>query len=166
MTPFSGGTGSIYDPFLIANRSDFESMVDEEYYSKGYCFKQIADVDFKSIFWGPYTTKDIFTGFFDGNNKIISNLTTDFGLFGNVSNSGIIRVNIQNGAATNINDNSLFGFVAAQCHGGSYVAGCNVSGTATKTYSGAGAGTSGVGGICGGVEESRLEYNYANLLSN
>jgi len=163
MGDFSGGSGTLYSPFLIANKSDFETMFLDEYRTQGYYFKQTANIDFESVFWEPTGHYyDAFTGDYDGNNKIISNLTTNYGLFPTLNSGSVIRVTVQNGILTDIGENNIFGFIAPQCTN-SHIAGCNVSGSGSKSYSGAGAAYGGVGGVCGGATNSLVEYNISDV---
>ena len=94
---FSGGSGTAEDPYQIAAVEDLIALGENtEYY--GNYFILTADLDLsgydfsKAVIAGGYSTE--FTGSFDGNNHIISNLTISGGyycsLFGCVDSDGVV----------------------------------------------------------------------------
>ncbi len=88
---FSGGSGTVADPYLVATSDDLITMKDTSYLDSH--FKQTADIDLSGQSnWAPIGSSDYpFTGSYDGNGKLISNLTIDIpaasnvGLFGHVT---------------------------------------------------------------------------------
>jgi hypothetical protein len=98
--PFSGGAGSETNPFLIANRTDLDSIrhyigVD----NAGLYFKQTADIDLGASNWTPIggsssTLSNQFRGKFHGGGYKILNLKVNAqygGLFGVVNAGAIIE---------------------------------------------------------------------------
>lgn len=90
---FTGGSGTKEDPFLISTAQELQAVAAETSAS----FKLINNIDLSSVSWEPIgNPENKFTGNFDGNGKIISNITvsgasSNRGLFGVVSGSAIIK---------------------------------------------------------------------------
>ncbi|MBN2282671.1 MAG: LamG domain-containing protein [Deltaproteobacteria bacterium] len=102
---FSGGSGTVADPYLVANVSD---LVEIRSLTANLAlhYKQTASIDLFGYDpgdgngWIPIAgggTGDLFTGSYDGQHYTISNLTIDrpitinVGLFGHVGRGGVIR---------------------------------------------------------------------------
>ena len=97
---YSGGFGTLEDPYLIANKADLIEFSVKQYDYNKY-FKMTADINFEgATFWGiaQYSNKtpgfqgNEFTGNFDGNGHVISNFKIsgrrDYnGLFGRIGNT-------------------------------------------------------------------------------
>ena len=90
---FSGGGGSLADPYLISTAADMQTLsANSVHWSKH--FKLTADLDLFGVAMTPIGTPGTpFSGTFDGNGQTISNLTIDLlavdfvGLFGAVNNA-------------------------------------------------------------------------------
>ncbi len=109
------GSGTSADPYQIWNANDLNAIgANTTYY--GSCFKLMADINLGGITYTdaviPYSDTT-FTGVFDGNTHIISNLTINtsgastsyLGLFGCLDNAvlknlGIKNLNITTGASS------------------------------------------------------------------
>ena len=163
--PYSGGSGAEADPYLIANRVNLlELSSNTADYSK--CFKMIADIDLTGeIFTNAVVASDAdnntddfqgieFTGSFDGNDKIISNLNLTstgkdyIGLFGNVGADGTIKnLRLDNVAVSGGNDSDYIGSLVGINYG--LICRCSASGNVQ--------GSSFVGGLIGGSHGSVSE---------
>ena len=101
-TGFSGGRGTKASPYKITNGSELAYLAKQVNWGKtfeGVYFKLVNDIDMKGFPFQPIGGEDdshYFAGYFDGNNKTITNLnlmseeTTHFmnvGLFGCVKNA-------------------------------------------------------------------------------
>ena len=129
----------------------------------GYTIKLSSDVDLTNVSWTPIgNSSKHFQGIFDGQNHVISNLTTTApanadteyaaGLFGWVHYGGTVK----NVKMTNVNVNSIHyaGAVVGYIYG--IVENCHVDGgTVTSTVKNSDNGNS-VGGIAGYVAEESL----------
>ena len=89
---FSGGSGTADDPYLIANAVDLQNII----YRKSACYLQVADISLEGMNFLPIgTTEAPFTGVYDGNKCLITDLIlesaeqTHLGLFG--ASSGVVR---------------------------------------------------------------------------
>lgn len=95
---FSGGDGSIDNPYLIETAEQlvvFSKMVNDGRNFENYYIKQVADIDLNNIPWipmGEVNSGNCFLGVYDGNGHIIKNLNIEndiisnySGLFGNVA---------------------------------------------------------------------------------
>ncbi|MCF0219137.1 MAG: hypothetical protein HUK14_05085 [Muribaculaceae bacterium] len=100
---FSGGSGTVEDPWIIASEGDFYAM---ESYPNAH-FAMGANVDFKGAQWSGLTCN--FTGSFDGRGYIISNVElTGDGIFNKLSNAATVQ---------------NFSLFAAVANGRSFIAG-------------------------------------------
>jgi len=91
---WSGGEGTIKNPFLITNLDEFLKIYTNEEYMK-LNYKIIKDIDFSSISnWktSDYVNDMIFTGSIDGNNHVLYGLNStgeSSSLFGDIENATI-----------------------------------------------------------------------------
>ena len=79
---WSGGTGTIEDPFLINNAEDFIKIYTNEDYMQAH-YKLINDLDFSNIkSWniGSISNYQVFSGSLDGDNHTISKLISSSNL--------------------------------------------------------------------------------------
>lgn len=156
--PFAGGVGSESDPYLISTAEQMAQLAydtAQEIDYQGYYFKQTNDIDIGRLQWNPIgaSATEEFRGIFDGNDKVISNLTIgtsalpseleEIGLFGYLSGAVIHNVNIENASiysslpdyygeigvlaaevnSTLINHCSTSGTISSSSYSGSYVGG-------------------------------------------
>jgi len=104
---FSGGSGTVGDPYLISDANDLEAIgLDSNHWDKH--FKLTADLDLTGVAMMPIgNLATPFSGTFDGDDRTIANLTIDLpaissvGLFGyvfgvdpGIFNLGLINPNI------------------------------------------------------------------------
>jgi len=183
------GSGNANDPYQIWDACDVNTLGTETGYYASH-FKMMADVNMAGYL---YTTAviapdagPVFTGVFDGNNHVISNLTINtsgvnkyyLGLFGKVDSSaarienlGVIDASIIGGNYSyfigvlagwfedgTINNCYTSGSVAGYYNVGG-LAGLRNEGTITSCYT-SGSLTAGNSGLrCGGL----FGYNYGNI---
>jgi len=169
---YNGGSGTSDTPYLIASPADINTLgVTSGDWSK--CFKLIADINMADFTGTQYqiignaTTK--FTGTFDGNDHVISNLTyittsssTYYvGMFGYTSYAQIKNLGLDN---VNFSAKSRFlgGLVGYQSYGS--IANCYITG---KVSSNSSTSYSYVGGLIGYQTSGSAEscYNSANISS-
>ena len=132
---FSGGNGTQEDPWLISSSNDLIELADwvnsekaktfdmddcGTGYFHGYYFKQISNIDLTGVDYAPigYTDTDeiYFSGNYDGNNFIISNITstgkqdsdgqTMVGIFGFIVEAKIENIHVKNADFLAIGNNS------------------------------------------------------------
>ncbi|MZK55805.1 hypothetical protein GT484_08420 [Coprobacillus sp. BIOML-A1] len=132
---FSGGNGTQEDPWLISSSNDLIELADwvnsekaktfdmddcGTGYFHGYYFKQISNIDLTGVDYAPigYTDTDeiYFSGNYDGNNFIISNITstgkqdsdgqTTVGIFGFIVEAKIENIHVKNADFLAIGNNS------------------------------------------------------------
>ncbi|MDY0150737.1 MAG: GLUG motif-containing protein [Candidatus Cloacimonas sp.] len=107
---FSGGTGTLSDPFIVTTATELDSVR----FHLDSCFLQVADIDLgnvqysSGVGWQPlasYSVLGAFTGFYNGNGHTIENLTINIGdnenisclsLFGSIDNAQIMNVTLDN----------------------------------------------------------------------
>lgn len=147
---FSGGTGTVEDPYLIEHPYQLYNI--KNYLDKN--FKQISDIDLSlTSSWDPLGySYPYFTGTYDGNNKKISNLTINspttsyIGLFSQLgSSASITNLTIEN---ADITGNQNIGILTGKTMG--YIDNVSVTGKIS--------GSSSIGGISG--------YTYNSNISN
>lgn len=163
---YSGGTGSSTDPYVISNKTDLlDFAVNTNAYDQ--CFKMVTDIDLAGesfttaliapdmdngnfAFVGPR-----FTGSFDGQGHVVSNLVIDtqgvannyLGLFG--WNSGRIRnLGVENVSITG--GNYIGGLCGSNNEG--FISACHATGALN--------GGSFIGGLCG---FNKMESSYVNI---
>lgn len=132
---FSGGNGTQEDPWLISSSNDLIELADwvnsekaktfdmddcGTGYFHGYYYKQISNIDLTGVDYAPigYTDTDeiYFSGNYDGNNFIISNITstgkqdsdgqTTVGIFGFIVEAKIENIHVKNADFLAIGNNS------------------------------------------------------------
>ena len=152
--------GTLSDPFLICtvqDLMDFRDYVNNGNTTIGKYWKMMADLDLVGISnWNPIGNNPYpFQGNFDGNDKVISNLTINMGstnyigLFGRIGNAEIKNLGIDSCQITGSQCvGALVGWLSGistieNCH----VVDCNIS------------GYSHIGGLMGYV------YEYSNLIT-
>ena len=117
---FSGGNGSLNNPFLISNMVELTLLADSINNGNTYTGKHIAltsDIALGNINWKPIGNKaNPFKGNFDGNNHVISGFAiateTDYvGFFGYASKATIKNLTLKTG--TVIGRNYVGGIVGA-----------------------------------------------------
>lgn len=92
-TPFGGGDGSEDDPYLVCDPAHLDSIRDE----LDGAFLLAADVDMDGVAFDPIGDPqgDPFAGYFDGDERTISNLTMEAGtftaMFADVNDGGIVE---------------------------------------------------------------------------
>ena len=131
LAQFAGGSGTEADPYLIQTAQHLDNI--RNYRSA--CFLQISDIDLnippfnQGMGWTYLAPEwDPFTGKYDGNRFIISNLYENgraTGIFGCVENATIRRVNIQNASFFN-GTGTMGGGLLARAEN-SLIEYCNVS---------------------------------------
>ena len=178
------GSGTETDPYLIQDTNDFKRIdngISGGYYAGKY-FKQMADLNFGNVGTKEQSFIRIFAGNYDGNGKSISYNGTftgqqhgnhpddhytdnghgDYGLFGRVTNGGVIKklnVNAQilftakEGVG---NDNMNAGLLCGHLDNGT-ISYCNVTGEVASQINANNGGGGDVGLLCG-QSEGREEY--------
>lgn len=140
---FSGGMGTVASPYQVATVSDLGNVRN----FPGSCFIQTQDIDLSAVSnWEPIGgggTSGRFTGQYNGNGKIISNLTiskpsiSDIGLFGHIGEGTasapvvirdvhLVNVNVRGARCTG----SLAGCVTGNIY--TLIEGCSATGVAGK----------------------------------
>jgi hypothetical protein len=185
---FCGGDGSKNNPYLICNYRQLEYLSDSIYAdngdsTRGKHYKLMNDLDL-SVYknWKPIKN---FQGNFDGNGKIIQNLTINYpwenniGLFGSIYNAKIENLGVENDsivgysnvggivgytnnsivsncyATGNVNGNSDWSAYSSNIGG---LVGYNINSTISNCYAtGNVAGKGSSAGICGGLVGSNNE---------
>ncbi|NQT03016.1 MAG: hypothetical protein HQ580_13390 [Planctomycetes bacterium] len=185
---YEGGTGSAADPYLIYTA---EQMNEIGAHSGDWNkhFKLMADIDMNDIAGTDFNIIESFSGFFDGNDCTISNLSLsstgpdNTGLFstfgGEIRNLGLIKPDI---LAQGRNTGSLAGLlnhgIITNCYArgavvsGGYSVGGLIglnSGSITKCWStGSVSGDAYVGGLAGLTDDGtvNMSYSRANVSGN
>lgn len=149
---YSGGTGTIFDPYQIATAGDLALLADNNT-SNSY-YKQTAHIDLKGGYWKPIGGENSFSGNYQGNGYAIKNMTVlgdaapYSGLFGQMTNATIIGVRLENATVSNAVGNAAGTLVGyAQ---GSHIIACTAQGTVI------GNGT--CGGLVGNSQNSEIAY--------
>ena len=152
--PFSGGTGTQGDPWLIASQADLTALAEflnsgnaETFDTEnanvgnchGYYFKQTADIDLTGVTWEPigYSGSYYFAGNYDGGGHSITNAVSTgkvdpegyatAGIFGWVAFGSVANLHVKNAnfVATGQNNYSYVGGIAGVCYGSS-IENCSV----------------------------------------
>ncbi|HOK65264.1 MAG TPA: GLUG motif-containing protein [Anaerohalosphaeraceae bacterium] len=152
---FSGGTGTSTDPYLVSTAEELNTIGTSSAYWASY-FKLTANINMSGYTGTSYhiigniTTR--FTGGFDGNGYVISNLTytgtnvSYVGLFGYTQNAVIQNVQLVNVAISSTNGQNVGSLIGCQLYG--TTANCSVSGTVSGGYH--------TGGLAGSVLQGTL----------
>jgi len=155
------GDGSAGDPFKVANVADLKRVGTGEaglggIWAKDKHYKQVADINLQNIEWTPLGSS-YFRGTYDGGGYTISNLKItgnngDVGLFGKVTETGVIR-NVRL-TDVNISGKSNVGAVVGILMNGGTIDYCSVNRVnIVTTYLSA-------GGIVGDVYNSNCMVNH------
>ena len=140
---YNGGDGTENNPWQINNAAQMRRF--NMTHANGY-YKLTADIDLENILWTPVNLSN---SNFDGNGKVISNLTVsgynDMGLFGYLDKSAIRNLTAQD--ATVIGNATSNGIIAGSVNNGSTIVNCKSSGTVS------GIEISATGGIVGVVDK-------------
>ncbi|MFN7266862.1 MAG: GLUG motif-containing protein, partial [Bacteroidota bacterium] len=164
---FSGGSGTLADPYQISTVNDLVTLSANNTYV-GNHFIQTADIDASSTntlnsgagFRGIGSPSSRFTGTYNGNNKTITGLfinrptTASMGLFRSTSGATIKDLNLVN---VNITANDNTAAVVGWALGSSVIENVKVTGTSTIT-----ANATDCGGIAGEAENSTLTGCYVS----
>jgi len=163
-SPFSGGCGTLADPFLIKTAKELLLLTNDYYY---FYYKLEADIDLSEYganYNGGKGWKPLFPPYgFDGNEKTISNLfindfVNNLGLFAGYDNYNYNFV-VKNLKLTNVNifgKSGVGGIVGKLLKG--TISNCSVTGTIN--------GESNVGGIAGCVYTGIIEKCYSAATVN
>ena len=174
-------------PILVATASDLQKIGKDAAWTLAMHYRQIANIDLKSVNWTPIGEVAInpFSGSYNGDGYTIANLTISgathgYGLFGYIGESGKVR----NVALKNVNINSTASAVGGivyynygtieNCYVTGEISGTNVIGGVAGLHEGEGAlikncyttcnvsGSShSIGGIAGTSFNSQIENCYA-----
>ena len=145
------GDGSKENPYLIGDANDLGAVI---YYDKSGCYKLIADINLADIQWQSAIIPG-FTGHFDGDGYIISNMNIDgaydLGLFGRLYNGAeVANIGLESVMVTGTS-----GRVAA-------LVGSNFYGIITSSYStGVVNGRDEVGGLVGLNDSGIITSSYS-----
>lgn len=166
---FSGGSGTSGDPYLISTITDLEDMDSPGYLAAH--FKLTTNIDMSTTSyangeWGGIGNVNApFTGVFDGNNKILSNIkikatntSKRAGLFANTSGGEIKNLIITNGTNVSAVASAVghMGFIAGTSVG-TTITNCHATGAITDCYIE-------VGGIVGKTIGGTISYCSATLV--
>lgn len=164
---FSGGSGTLADPYKISTLNDLVTLSTSNTYI-GNHFIQTADINASSTstlnsgqgFRGIGSPSNRFTGTYNGNNKTITGLfinrpaTSSMGLFRSTSGATIKDLNLVN---VNITANDNTAAVVGWALGSTVIQNVKVTGTSTIT-----ANATDCGGIAGEAENSTLTGCYVS----
>jgi len=177
-----GGSGTSGDPYKIGSVDELKFFRDKinandaTYDVPGRCFKLTSDIDMGSEpNWTPIgsSATSTFTGIFDGNNKIISNLKNGTaqsrsnlvtnGLFGVCFNATILNTHLRGVAIyMNSSTNVASGALMFNVTGTTVVNNCSSEGLIDVAYSGA--SLLSAGGLSAKAEMSGIIINsYSNV---
>lgn len=162
---WSGGTGTIEDPFLIDKAEDFSKIFTNEDYLSAH-YKLINDLDFSSITnWniGNITNYQAFKGSLDGNNHTISGLKGDSNLpslFYSLNNATIKNLIFEN-INWKIEESGWANLIAMLAYDSIFE---NITITKTVEIKGK---ASNAGGIVATAYNSKFKniFNYANIIT-
>ncbi|MDW7669452.1 MAG: S-layer homology domain-containing protein, partial [Bacillota bacterium] len=154
-TLYSGGSGTIEDPYIISNLDDLKELSS----NPDKYFLQDQNIDLSSIEdWAPIgTSSRAFTGSYDGNGYSISNLkitsaSNNVGLFGYIgSGSEIKNVNLINSTITNSAINFV-GSLVGYSNGGNITSCSSINGSVVGGYA--------IGGLVGVAKSSIISNSY------
>ena len=121
---FSGGSGTLDDPYQIMTTEDFDNITFGDSGKNTY-YKLMNDLDFEHSCPAKFTSGSVFYGIFDGNGHTVSNIAYDgeaksISLFGNVQSvAKISNLSVANVSVTVSGDvNKLrCGTITNQMHG-------------------------------------------------
>lgn len=149
---YSGGSGTVLDPYLIATAQDFYNIRE----NLSAHFKQVSDIDFTNF--GVFTAPDgDFTGIYNGGNFSVKNAEIKGGLFGTVSGSSALiqNVKLENASIESVGNDT--GGIARRLENG-VINFCRViGGKITSNHKN-------TGGIVGYTLKAQVEFCWSDLL--
>ena len=156
-TTFSGGSGTVGDPYLIYSSTDFSHVASCS--SSSTYFKQMTNINLAGSTWTPF----VLYGQYDGNNYQISGLTisgstssSHIGLFADLNtNSSVSNLTISgvNMTLTPSQNQPAAGALTGQVNPGATVTNVSASGSITLTNP-SGSSNAWLGGLVGIVQGS------------
>lgn len=171
-----GGNGSQENPYLIEDFDDFQVFCNPvtatTYWAEGVYTRLDCNLDLDPAQTGlpiyPASVIGNYSGIFDGNNNVISNLTilsgdNNLGLFGQITGDllQIKNLGIENASVTG-EDGPVYGegaaFIGALCgyKDGGIITNCYSTGSVTG-----GGNSESVGGLCGKNYKGSITYSYS-----
>ena len=176
--PAFGGTGTKKDPYTIGDTTAFKDFSEKynkkpEQYKNKY-WKQTAEIDMKGVTFAPIGEETAFSGFYDGGQFAIKNLTissgaTDVGLFGSVAETddgGSSLKNIVLDESCSISGSAAgcsIGAIAGTLTGESIIENCvNKAAVTSSAPAGFNAKASYAGGIVGSLASNSKVLNSKN----
>ena len=167
-----GGNGLPATPYLIEDSNDFQVFCDPAneltYWAEGVCTRLECNLDLDPAVTGlpvyPDSVIDNFSGIFDGNDHVISNLTIssaddNLGLFGEITGglAEVRNLGIENASVTGASGASFIGVLCGHMDGdGGIITNCYSTGSVTGSGS-----SESVGGLCGKIYVGSLRYSYS-----
>jgi hypothetical protein len=162
---YSGGSGTVADPYLIANKTDLKYLSDNDATEGSKYFKQTADIVFTAVdfasggdfYYGGLGFKPFnFNGTYDGNGHVIENLTINRPSLDNVGFFKVFQGTVKKLGLKNVN---FFGANAVAGISGqgedADISNCYVTGNIS--------GTQFCGGIFGYGDECIVTNSYASV---
>lgn len=145
------GAGTQECPYQITNKAQLMNVK----YELGACYEVMNDIDLEDEEWIPLgTSEEAFTGTFNGNNYVISNLLisdvelSSAGLFGIIQNAKIENVSLEN---ANVTSSDYVGSLVGKVMGSqNTITNCNVTEGIIE-------GERYIGGLVGGVDRESDE---------
>lgn len=182
---FAGGDGTRGNPFMINTAGQLKSFaesVNEDEHYEGLFVKLGKNISLTGMNWLPVGGSGVygFRGTFDGNNKVISNMTVgsaeepeeyckSVGFFANLEAAKIKNLGIENAAVYHkyMGDSIAYaglltGYAAENAGGGGYIDFCYARGI-INSYS---AKQNDSGGIAGAVNRGTVANCYADVKIN
>lgn len=138
---FSGGSGTVNDPYLIATANDFNNIRNLSGYEPEdfFYYKQVSDISLASITWTPYP----FSGEYDGGAYKITDFecyTSNAALFSSVlSNSKLKNMKVIDAYIDTTEHSYGTGAILALYHNynNTAITDCHVSGVIKSSYASA-----------------------------
>lgn len=119
------GEGVAENPYLINNSKELQMFYEKCATNPAACGKLTQDIDMTNTAWNPEGVFS-YTGTLDGNNHVISNLTSSVGLFRTTGAATIKNLTLKNATLSATEENG--GGLAAQANGTNFQ-NCKVTGT-------------------------------------
>lgn len=138
------GAGTSANPYLISNSTELLSFHNECANNPSACGKLTADIDMTGKTWNP-EGNFTYIGTFDGDNHVISNLSSSVGLFQNTGAATIKNLGLENCIIRSMDVN--VGALASTAVGTKFI-NCYVMGIITSSDASANCG--GLVGMAGG----------------
>jgi hypothetical protein len=165
---YSGGSGTLEDPFRISTIVDWQQLI-VTYADWDKCFILEANIDLTGYSITPVGDfiHGIFTGVFEGNGHSVSNATINLpgqnyvGLFGYLGHPGEIRnLRVENVDVSG--NNPVGGLVGCMAYTHAVVNNVEVSGS----VKGGGGSMGAVGGLCGVNESGTVRNSFSTAVVN